>query len=66
MDTSEVGVGVVLSQRFTRDGKVHLCAFFSCCLSPTERNYDIGNRELLAIRLALGEWLEVAAHLFLV
>ncbi|XP_043113873.1 uncharacterized protein LOC122358155 [Puntigrus tetrazona] len=35
----------------------------------SERNYDIGNRELLAVRLALGEWrqwLEGAAQPFLV
>uniref|UniRef100_A0A8C1BM78 Gypsy retrotransposon integrase-like protein 1 n=1 Tax=Cyprinus carpio carpio TaxID=630221 RepID=A0A8C1BM78_CYPCA len=25
-------------------------------LTPTERNYDIGNRELLAVKLALEEW----------
>ncbi len=25
-------------------------------LTSAERNYDVGNRELLAIRLALGEW----------
>lgn len=33
------------------------------------QNYDIGNRELLAIKLALEEWrhwLERARHLFLV
>ncbi|KAL0147984.1 hypothetical protein M9458_056711 [Cirrhinus mrigala] len=29
---------------------------FSHRLSPAERNYDIGNRELLAIKLALEEW----------
>ena len=69
VDASEVGVGAVLSQRSLRDGKVHPCAFFSHRLSPAERNYDIGNRELLAVRLALGEWhhwLEGAAHPFLV
>ncbi|KAL0149180.1 hypothetical protein M9458_055514, partial [Cirrhinus mrigala] len=36
-------------------------------LSPAERNYDIGNRELLAIKLALEEWrhwLEGAVHSF--
>ncbi|KAL0163553.1 hypothetical protein M9458_039306, partial [Cirrhinus mrigala] len=36
-------------------------------LSPAERNYDIGNRELLAIKLALEEWwhwLEGAIHPF--
>ena len=30
--------------------------FFLQLLSPTERNYDIGNRELLAIKLAMEEW----------
>ncbi len=38
-------------------------------LSPAERNYDIGNRELLAIKLALEEWrhwLEGAQHPFTV
>ncbi|KAK3519933.1 hypothetical protein QTP70_008029 [Hemibagrus guttatus] len=38
-------------------------------LSPAEVNYDIGNRELLAIKLALEEWrhwLEGAKHPFVV
>ncbi|KAL0148306.1 hypothetical protein M9458_056368, partial [Cirrhinus mrigala] len=38
-------------------------------LSPTERNYDVGNRELLAIKLALEEWrhwLEGSKHPFTV
>ena len=30
--------------------------FFSHCLSPAEKNYDVGNRELLAVKLALEEW----------
>ncbi len=30
--------------------------FFCQRLSPAERNYDIGNRELLAVKLALEEW----------
>jgi hypothetical protein len=56
VDASEVGVGAILSQRSSSDGKIHPCAFYSHRLSPSERNYDVGNRELLAIRLALGEW----------
>ncbi len=56
VDASEVGVGAVLSQRATSDDKVHPCAFFSHRLSPAEHNYDIGNRELLAVKLALEEW----------
>ncbi|KAG1956972.1 retrotransposable element [Pimephales promelas] len=56
VDASEVGVGAVLSQRASSDDKLHPCAFFSHRLSPAERNYDIGNRELLAVKLALDEW----------
>ncbi|KAG1957249.1 retrotransposable element [Pimephales promelas] len=44
VDASEVGT------------TVHPCAFLSHRLSPAERNYDIGNRELLAVKLALEEW----------
>jgi transposase InsO family protein len=56
VDASDTGVGAVLSQRSVKDQKVHPCAFFSRKLSPAERNYDIGNRELLAVKLALEEW----------
>ncbi|KAG1934059.1 retrotransposable element [Pimephales promelas] len=56
VDASEVGVGAILSQRSPVDERIHPCAFFSHRLTPAERNYDVGNRELLAIRLALGEW----------
>ena len=56
VDASDVGVGAVLSQRNPQDNKLHPCAFFSQRLSPAERNYDIGNRELLAVKLALEEW----------
>uniref|UniRef100_A0AAQ4QYC0 Gypsy retrotransposon integrase-like protein 1 n=1 Tax=Gasterosteus aculeatus aculeatus TaxID=481459 RepID=A0AAQ4QYC0_GASAC len=56
VDASEVGAGAVLSQRAKEDNKLHPCAFLSHRLSPAERNYDIGNRELLAVKLALEEW----------
>lgn len=55
VDTSDSGVGAVLSQRSEGDGKLHLCAFFSRKLSPAERN-DVGYWELLAVKLALEEW----------
>lgn len=61
VDSSDVGVGAVLSQSSPLDDKVYPCAFYSHRLSSAERNYDLGNRELLAICLALGEghhWLE--------
>lgn len=46
VDASDTGVGAVLSQYSPSDSKIHPCAFFSRCLTPAERNYDVGNREL--------------------
>ncbi len=69
VDASTTGVGAILSQQQGNSAKLHPCAFFSRKLSPAERNYDIGNRELLAIKLALEEWrhwLEGAQHPFTV
>lgn len=56
VDVSDSGVGVVLLQRSLTNRKLHPCAFFSCCLSRAERNYDVGNRRLLALVLAFQEW----------
>lgn len=56
VDASDTGVGAILSQRSINDNKVHPCAFLSRRLSPAERNYDVGNRELLAVKVALDEW----------
>ncbi|KAI2661215.1 Transposon Tf2-9 polyprotein [Labeo rohita] len=67
VNASSTGVGAVLSQRQGLPPKTVPCAFFSHKLSPAERNYDVGNRELLAIKLALEEWrhwLEGARHPF--
>ncbi|KAK9513191.1 hypothetical protein VZT92_026747 [Zoarces viviparus] len=67
VDASDIGVGGVLSQRSATDQNLHPCAFFSRRLSPDERNYDIGNRELLAVKLALERhWLEGTKLPFLV
>ncbi|KAL0157200.1 hypothetical protein M9458_048446, partial [Cirrhinus mrigala] len=69
VDASSTGVGAVLSQRHGEPAKMFPCAYFSHKLSPAERNYDVGNRELLAIKLALEEWrhwLEGAKHPFTV
>ncbi|KAL0182333.1 hypothetical protein M9458_021708, partial [Cirrhinus mrigala] len=69
VDASSTGVGAVLSQRQGQPPKTYPCAFFSHKLSPAERNYDVGNRELLAIKLALQEWrhwLEGAQHPFII
>ncbi len=56
VDASDTGVGTVLSQYNGPDNRLHPCAFFSHRLSPTEHNYNVGNRELLAVKLALEEW----------
>ncbi|KAI2655842.1 Transposon Tf2-6 polyprotein [Labeo rohita] len=69
VDASSTGVGAVLSQRQGEPPKLFPCAYFSHKLNPAERNYDVGNRELLAIKLALEEWrhwLEGARHPFTV
>lgn len=49
VDASNSGVWAVLSQQ--KDDKLHLCVFFSRQFSPTRYNYDIGDWELLAIKL---------------
>ncbi|KAK3554732.1 hypothetical protein QTP70_033146 [Hemibagrus guttatus] len=69
VDASTTGVGAVLSQQQGSPQTLHPCAYFSRKLSPAEVNYDIGNQELLAIKLALEEWrhwLEGAKHPFVV
>lgn len=69
VDASDSGVGAVLSQHSPSDQKLHPCAYFSRRLSPAECNYTIGDRELLAVKLALEEWrhlLEGAEHPFVV
>ncbi len=69
VDASNTGVGAILSQRHGSPAKMYPCAFFSRKLTATEQNYDVGYRELLAMKLALEEWrhwLEGATHPFIV
>ena len=64
-DSSDYATGAVLSQQSGKDGKWHPVAFYSKSLSPVERNYEIHDKELLAIIRALEEWrhfLEGAQH----
>jgi len=66
-DASNFAVGAVLSQEF--EGKLHPVAFLSKSLTKCQRNYQIYDKELLAIKLALEEWrhyLEGARHQFIV
>lgn len=69
IDASNTGIGAILSQRSQAINKLHPCAFYSRKLNPAERNYNVGNRELLAMKAALEEWrhwLEGAKHPFTV
>ena len=38
------------------NGDLHPCAYHSTTFSPTKRNYDIYDRELLTVIQALKEW----------
>ena len=60
-DASGYGVGAVLAQEGQPDPKtgkprMHPIAYYSSTFTPTERNYDVYERELLAIVKALKNW----------
>ncbi len=64
-DASAYGIGAVLSQeRGERDmpldkkgkPKLHPIMYYSATFTPTECNYDIYERELLAVMKALAHW----------
>jgi len=64
-DSSDFASGAVLSQQLPREEKWHPVVFYSKSLSPVERNYEIHDKEMLAIIHALEEWrhfLEGARH----
>ncbi|CAJ0934476.1 unnamed protein product [Ranitomeya imitator] len=66
VDASSIGAGAVLLQK-SSSGRLVTCVFFSKTFSAPERNYSIGDKELLAIKLALEEWrylLEGSLHPF--
>ncbi len=67
VDASDCGIGAVLSQRHGQPGKLFPCAFFSRKLTAAERNYDVGNKELLSMKAGMEEWrhwFEGAIHPF--
>ena len=53
-DCSQFAMGGVLSQYI--DGKWHPIAYWSEALTAAERNYEIHDREMLAIMKALEDW----------
>ena len=54
-DASLLAAGAILLQTDANQD-LHPCAYFSRMFTPAQRNYDIYDRELLAVILALKEW----------
>ena len=72
-DASAYGVGTILLQEgdhhatASQKSKLHPIAYYSATFTPTEQNYDIYERELLAIMKSLTHWrhyLGWTKHLF--
>jgi hypothetical protein len=59
-DASSSGAGVVLTQEPNGSKKRKPVAYFSCTFSPAEANYDIYEKEFLAVLKAIEHW---RAHL---
>lgn len=55
VDTSHLGVGAILSQRLVKE-TTSLCFPVQEAFSFRSKLYDVGARELLAIKVALEEW----------
>ena len=55
-DSSNVAMGAVLSQQLEINGKWHPVAYQSKGLNKVGRNYEIHDKEMLAIIQALEEW----------
>lgn len=64
VDASDFAIGAVLSQTDST-GQTHPIAFYSRKMSPAETNYEIHDKEMLAVVEAMREWriyLEGASH----
>jgi hypothetical protein len=59
-DTLSTGAGAVLTQEVEGSKKRKLVAYFLCTFSPAEANYDIYEKEFLAVIKAIENW---RAHL---
>src|SRR6266404_722412 len=55
MDASNCTIAGILSVT-TKDGKIQPVAFYSCTLQSAEQNYDMHDKELLAIYEAFKSW----------
>jgi hypothetical protein len=59
-DASTIGAGAVLTQEAEGSKKQKPIAYFSCTFSPAEANYNIYEKEFLAVIKAIENW---RAHL---
>ncbi|XP_053563243.1 tyrosine--tRNA ligase, cytoplasmic isoform X1 [Bombina bombina] len=69
VDSSDYAIGAVLSQQKAPNEPMHPISFFSKTMTSAERNYAIGDKELLAIRRSLEFWrhlLEGAKKTFII
>src|SRR5579864_3940316 len=54
-DASKVACGAVLKQ-YHSDGELHPCGYISHTFTPTEKNYNVYDRELKAVINAIDTW----------
>src|SRR5882672_8542257 len=67
-DASDYAIAAIVSQISPDDGDIHLIVFYSHSMQPAELNYEIYDKELLAIFEAFRQWrnyLEGSAHVVL-
>lgn len=62
VDASQSGVGAVLSQQQGKSSQFLPCALFSRKMAQAEKNYDIGNQELLDIKALFFTWDLISAR----
>jgi hypothetical protein len=68
-DASDYAIGAILLQRFPDNDKIHPTAFLSKKMDSAQINYEVHDKELLAIVLAFKAWkryLEGAKHQVLI
>jgi RNase H-like domain found in reverse transcriptase len=68
-DASDYAIAAIISQITPSNGDIHPIAFYSRGMAPAEMNYEIYDKELLAIFCAFKQWrnyLEGGSHVILV
>jgi hypothetical protein len=55
-DVSSIGAGAVLTQKVEGSKKRKPIAYFLCTFSPAESNYNIYEKEFLAVIKAIENW----------